>query len=157
VPVSCKGTPSRSPSTTPTHPPRPETRAARSTCRLDQHRHCGCLLKARAGRLAYDTGRHRHGDVFGERALVRAEDAVTDVELRDGGADRWTGVSEKRSTGLIEAARTRTRTPSSGTTGVSISATFKRSAGPGLSLRTAFISTQFKLNGGYWSVMSVKA
>ena len=68
-----------------------------------------------------------------------------------------TGVSENRSTGLIEAAWTRTKTPSSGTTGVSISATFNRSAGQGLSLRTAFISTQFKLNGGYWSVISVNA
>jgi hypothetical protein len=29
--------------------------------------------------------------------------------------------------------------------------------GPGVSLRTAFNSTQFKLNGGYWSVMSVNA
>jgi hypothetical protein len=44
-----------------------------------------------------------------------------------------------------------------GTTGVSISATFNRSAGPGVSLRTALISTQFKLNGGYRSVMSVNA
>jgi hypothetical protein len=58
---------------------------------------------------------------------------------------------------LIEGAWTRTKTPSSGTTGVSIPATFNRSAGPGVSLRTAFIPSQFKVNGGYWSVMSVKA
>ena len=82
--------------------------------------------------------------------------------LADGSrADRQlkcrTSVSENRSTGLIEAAWTRTKTPSSGTTGVSISATFNRSADPGVSLRTALISTQFKLNGGYWSVMSVNA
>jgi hypothetical protein len=67
------------------------------------------------------------------------------------------GAHQSAATGLTEAARTRTKTPSSGTTGVSISATFNRSAGQGLSLRTAFISTQFKLNGGYWSVISVNA
>ena len=106
---------------------------------------------------------------------MRAEGLVPHVELGDGGADRRHGSGEvvADDLGLQLAARghpahempyrvdrgrvDRTKTPSSGTTGVSISATFNRSAGPDVSLRTALIPTQFKLNGGYWSVMSVNA
>ena len=54
--------------------------------------------------------------------------AVIDVILRRRDENRWRG-----STGLIEAEWTRTKTPSSGTAGVSISTIFNRSADPGLS------------------------